>query len=68
MLVKVTGSAVSTVELITFPTIFASTQSADCTPNVAAVVSLYSHLRKADFNGAQDMSGPCQHCFQNLNY
>jgi len=68
MLVKTTGSAVSTVDLTTFPTFFASTQSADYTPSVAAVVSLYSQLRKAEFNGAQDISGPCQHRSQNLNY
>ncbi len=54
MLVKTTGSAVNTVNLTTFPKLFASTQFADYTPRVAAVVSLYSHLRKADFNSAQE--------------
>ena len=68
MLVKTCGSAVNTVNLTTFPNLFASTKSADYTLRVAAVVSLYSHLRKADFNTAQDISGPHQHCFQNLTY
>ena len=49
MLVKLTGSAVNTVELTTFPTIFAGTQSADHMPSVAAVFSLYWQLLKADF-------------------
>jgi len=68
MLVKTTGTAVDMVALTTFPTLFASTQSADYTPSVAAVVSLYLPLCKADFNGAQDISDPRQHRSQNLNY
>lgn len=67
MVVKMADSAVNTVNLTTL-NLFASTTSFDYTPRVAAVVSWYSHLRKADFNIAQDISGPHQHCFQILTY
>ncbi len=48
MLVKTTDSVVSTVKFDHIPNILCKhTQSADYTPRVAAVVSLYSQLRKA---------------------